>query len=140
MNYLLQPDHVLPLVGILGMKPRDIIDYSMLQFVVHLPLVLFLVRILNHTFRIPTTRSKISRSTSHNAQAARHNAAAPTILRLNRRNGVGHPECIDRNRICFCVSSFKACSTCRLAAAGAARRGGKSSSARCPDASAARRS
>ena len=52
MNYLLQPDHVLPLVGILGMKPRDIIDYSMLQFVVHVPLVLFLVRILNHTFRI----------------------------------------------------------------------------------------
>jgi short-chain fatty acids transporter len=46
----LQPDHVLPLVGILGMKPRDIIDYSMLQFVVHVPLVLFLVWILNYTF------------------------------------------------------------------------------------------
>ncbi len=41
---------MLSLVGILGMKPRDIIDYSMLQFVVHVPLVLFLVRILNYTF------------------------------------------------------------------------------------------
>jgi len=47
---LIHPFWMLPLVGILGLKPRDIIGYSMLQFVVHVPLVLFLVWILNYTF------------------------------------------------------------------------------------------
>jgi short-chain fatty acids transporter len=38
-----------PVVGILKLKARDIVGYSMLQFVVHVPLVLFLVWILNYT-------------------------------------------------------------------------------------------
>jgi short-chain fatty acids transporter len=46
---LIHPFWMLPLVGILGLKARDIIGYSMLQFVVHVPLVLFLVWILNYT-------------------------------------------------------------------------------------------
>jgi short-chain fatty acids transporter len=46
---LIHPFWMLPLVGILGLKPRDIVGYSMLQFVVHVPLVLFLVWILNYT-------------------------------------------------------------------------------------------
>jgi short-chain fatty acids transporter len=46
---LIHPFWMLPLVGILGLKARDIVGYSMLQFAVHVPLVLFLVWILNYT-------------------------------------------------------------------------------------------
>src|SRR5262245_8533660 len=46
---LIHPFWMLPLLGILGMKPRDVVGYSMLQFVVHVPIVLFLVWILNYT-------------------------------------------------------------------------------------------
>jgi short-chain fatty acids transporter len=48
---LIHPFWMLPLVGILGLKARDIVGYSMLQFVVHVPLVLFLVWALNFTLR-----------------------------------------------------------------------------------------
>jgi len=47
---LIHPFWMLPLLGILGLKARDIVGYSMLQFVAHVPLVLFLVWILNYTF------------------------------------------------------------------------------------------
>jgi short-chain fatty acids transporter len=40
---------MLPLLGTLSLKPRDIIGYSALQLAVHVPLVLFLVWILNYT-------------------------------------------------------------------------------------------
>jgi short-chain fatty acids transporter len=46
---LIHPFWMLPLVGILGLKARDIVGYSMLQFVVHVPLVLLLVWLLNYT-------------------------------------------------------------------------------------------
>ncbi len=46
---LIHPFWMLPLVGILGLKARDIVGYSMLQFVVHVPLVLFLVWAFNYT-------------------------------------------------------------------------------------------
>jgi short-chain fatty acids transporter len=46
---LIHPFWMLPLVGILGLKARDIVGYSMLQFVVHVPLVLTLVWLLNYT-------------------------------------------------------------------------------------------
>ena len=46
---LIHPFWMLPLLGILGLKPRDIIGYSVLQFIVHVPVVLFLVWILNFT-------------------------------------------------------------------------------------------
>jgi short-chain fatty acids transporter len=46
---LIHPFWMLPLVGILGLKARDIVGYSMLQFVVHVPLVLVLVWALNYT-------------------------------------------------------------------------------------------
>jgi short-chain fatty acids transporter len=46
---LIHPFWMLPVVGILGLKARDIVGYSMLQVVVHVPLVLFLVWILNYT-------------------------------------------------------------------------------------------
>jgi len=46
---LLHPFWMLPLVGILGLKARDIVGYSMLQFVVHVPIVLLLVWLLNYT-------------------------------------------------------------------------------------------
>jgi short-chain fatty acids transporter len=46
---LIHPFWMLPLLGILGMKPRDVVGYSMLQFVVHVPVVLFLVWLLNYT-------------------------------------------------------------------------------------------
>ena len=40
---LIHPFWMLPLLGILGLKARDVIGYSMLQFVVHVPVVLFLI-------------------------------------------------------------------------------------------------
>src|SRR3954454_3316370 len=46
---LVHPFWMLPLLGILGLKARDIVGYSMLQFVVHVPLVLLLVWIFNFT-------------------------------------------------------------------------------------------
>jgi short-chain fatty acids transporter len=47
---LIHPFWMLPLIGILGLKARDIVGYSMLQFIAHVPIVLFLVWILNYTF------------------------------------------------------------------------------------------
>jgi short-chain fatty acids transporter len=53
---LIHPFWMLPLVGILGLKARDIVGYSMLQFVVHVPLVLILVWALNYTLQyVPPT-------------------------------------------------------------------------------------
>jgi short-chain fatty acids transporter len=46
---LIHPFWMLPLLGILGLKARDIVGFSALQFVVNVPLVLFLVWILNYT-------------------------------------------------------------------------------------------
>ena len=46
---LIHPFWMLPLLGILGLKARDIVGYSMLQFVIHVPLVLLLVWLLNYT-------------------------------------------------------------------------------------------
>jgi len=46
---LIHPFWMLPLVGILGLKARDIVGYSMLQFAVHVPLVLLLVWLLTYT-------------------------------------------------------------------------------------------
>jgi short-chain fatty acids transporter len=48
---LIHPFWMLPLLGILGLKARDIVGYATLQFVVHVPLVLFLVWILNYTLQ-----------------------------------------------------------------------------------------
>jgi short-chain fatty acids transporter len=48
---LIHPFWMLPLLGILGLKARDIVGYSTLQFVIHVPLVLFLVWILNYTLQ-----------------------------------------------------------------------------------------
>jgi short-chain fatty acids transporter len=46
---LIHPFWMLPLLGLLGLKARDIVGYTVLQFVVHVPIVLFLVWILNYT-------------------------------------------------------------------------------------------
>ncbi len=48
---LIHPFFMLPLLGILGLKARDIVGYTALQFVVHVPLVLFMVWALNLTLR-----------------------------------------------------------------------------------------
>jgi short-chain fatty acids transporter len=48
---LIHPFFMLPLLGILGLKARDIVGYTSLQFVVHAPLVLFLVWALNLTLQ-----------------------------------------------------------------------------------------
>jgi short-chain fatty acids transporter len=46
---LVHPFWMLPMLGILSLKPRDIIGYTVLQFALHVPIVLFLVWILNYT-------------------------------------------------------------------------------------------
>jgi short-chain fatty acids transporter len=40
---LINPFWMLPLLGVLGLRPRDIIGFTFLQFVVHVPVVLFLL-------------------------------------------------------------------------------------------------
>ena len=46
---LINPFWMLPLLGIVGLKARDLIGFSFLQFAVHLPLVLFLLWLLGLT-------------------------------------------------------------------------------------------
>jgi short-chain fatty acids transporter len=46
---LINPFWMLPLVGILGLKARDIVGFSFLQLLVHLPVVLFLLWALAFT-------------------------------------------------------------------------------------------
>jgi short-chain fatty acids transporter len=48
---LINPFWMLPLLGIIGLKARDIIGFSFMQFVVHLPLVLFLLWLLGLTLQ-----------------------------------------------------------------------------------------
>jgi short-chain fatty acids transporter len=40
---LINPFWMLPLLGVVGLKPRDIVGFTFLQFVVHVPVVLFLL-------------------------------------------------------------------------------------------------
>jgi short-chain fatty acids transporter len=46
---LINPFWMLPLLGVLGLKARDIVGFTFLQFVVHVPLVLFLLWALGLT-------------------------------------------------------------------------------------------
>jgi short-chain fatty acids transporter len=46
---LINPFWMLPLLGILGLKARDIVGFTFVQFVVHVPLVLFLLWALGLT-------------------------------------------------------------------------------------------
>lgn len=46
---LLNPFWMLPLVGILGLKARDIVGFTFLQFIIHVPLVLLLLWWLGKT-------------------------------------------------------------------------------------------
>ena len=46
---LINPFWMLPLLGIIGLKARDIVGFSFLQLIVHLPLVLFLLWALAFT-------------------------------------------------------------------------------------------
>jgi short-chain fatty acids transporter len=46
---LINPFWMLPLLGILGLKARDLIGYTFTQFIVHVPVVLFLLWILAGT-------------------------------------------------------------------------------------------
>jgi len=46
---LINPFWMLPLLGILGLKARDLIGFTALQFVIHVPLVLLLLWALGET-------------------------------------------------------------------------------------------
>jgi short-chain fatty acids transporter len=46
---LINPFWMLPLLGVLGLKARDLVGYTFTQFIVHVPLVLFLLWILAPT-------------------------------------------------------------------------------------------
>jgi short-chain fatty acids transporter len=57
---LINPFWMLPLLGIIGLKARDLIGFTFLQFAVHLPLVLLLLWLLGLTLQyhppvMPTT-------------------------------------------------------------------------------------
>jgi len=46
---LINPLFMLPLLGIVGLRTRDIVGYTFLQFLFHTPAVLFLLWILGLT-------------------------------------------------------------------------------------------
>ncbi|MNT08066.1 Short chain fatty acid transporter [compost metagenome] len=46
---LINPFYMLPLLGVLGLKARDLIGFSFVQLLVHAPLVLFLLWLLGTT-------------------------------------------------------------------------------------------
>jgi short-chain fatty acids transporter len=46
---LINPFWMLPLLGVIGLKARDIVGYTFIQFVVHVPVVLLLLWILAAT-------------------------------------------------------------------------------------------
>ncbi len=46
---LINPFYMLPLLGVLGLKARDLIGFSFVQFLIHTPLVLFMLWLLGTT-------------------------------------------------------------------------------------------
>jgi short-chain fatty acids transporter len=48
---LINPFWMLPLLGVLGLRARDIVGFTFLQLLVHLPLVLFLLWALAFTLQ-----------------------------------------------------------------------------------------
>jgi short-chain fatty acids transporter len=50
---LINPFWMLPLLGILGLKARDLVGYGLLQLLVLAPVVLFLMWFLARTFTYP---------------------------------------------------------------------------------------
>lgn len=46
---LINPFYMLPLLGVLGLKARDLVGFSFVQLLVHIPLVLFLLWFLGQT-------------------------------------------------------------------------------------------
>jgi short-chain fatty acids transporter len=50
---LVQPFWMLPVLGVLGLKARDIMGYTFVVFVVLTPVVLLLVGLLGMTLRYP---------------------------------------------------------------------------------------
>ncbi len=46
----INPFWMLPLLGILGLKAKDLIGYTSIQFMVHFPIVLFVAALLMATF------------------------------------------------------------------------------------------
>ena len=46
----INPFWMLPLLGILGLKAKDIVGYTAIQFIIHLPVALALGAILMSTF------------------------------------------------------------------------------------------
>jgi len=50
MPNLINPFFMLPLLGILGLKARDIVGFTALQFLWHLPMMLFVMWALSFTF------------------------------------------------------------------------------------------
>jgi short-chain fatty acids transporter len=46
---LINPFWMLPLLGILGLKAREVVGFTMIQFIVHVPVVLFLLWALGRT-------------------------------------------------------------------------------------------
>jgi short-chain fatty acids transporter len=53
---LINPFWMLPLLGILRLRARDVIGYTMVQFIVHAPLVLFLLWALGLTLHYESPR------------------------------------------------------------------------------------
>jgi short-chain fatty acids transporter len=47
---LINPFWMLPLLGVLGLKARDLVGYTFTQFMLHVPLVLLLLWLLAMTF------------------------------------------------------------------------------------------
>lgn len=49
LPHLINPFYMLPPLGVLGLKARDLIGFTFVQLLVHIPVVLFLLWFLGQT-------------------------------------------------------------------------------------------
>ena len=142
---LIHPFWMLPLVGILGLKARDIVGYSMLQFVVHVPLVLFLVWILNYTLTyvppvLAVTRAGRSCREVTPARSPRSSAALALAFVALVAAGFAPTSCARRFDACGAAAAARARARHRRHGVGAALRAADRRSSRAPRAVAPARS
>jgi len=65
---------MLPLLGILGLKAKDLIGYSYVQFLVHFPIVLSLGAVLMRLFTWASSRTRrVSGRSGRELRSATHN-------------------------------------------------------------------
>ena len=72
---LVNPFWMLPLLGVLGLRARDVVGFTFLQLLLHLPIVLFLLWALAYTLEYHPPSDPMTKFATLNAGARRRNPA-----------------------------------------------------------------